>query len=137
MDSNTEQIILNFLRIYDIPNYQIQNGVINIQNAPLYIGHVWSHTQNMLSVIRFGTVQRYFSCLLNGLNYFEWFPQTVNGPVLLYGRIEMMFIVNLFQVIYRYNYSQLVFQDDSLRQEYEGYYRCRKRIETINDLINE
>jgi len=143
MDDTTLDIIDYFLTNRCIWNYAYpyevtSDGLINIQ-GDILITSV-PDGRHQMSHIRFGNVSGNLRCHVLGVDSrsWDWFPNQVGGCVsIIYDKINNSnYDVSIFNTLYRYNLRQVQI-NNGISSEYLTYYQNRKRIDTINKILDD
>ena len=122
--------IEKYLRKRGIKNYTINsNGLIDVDGNVTYRGGEY----RIPSGIQFGHVSGFFSCTWGNLTSLVGAPLSLGGHFRCYSN-DISPIDENFEVIYRYDYGNIAIGLE-ISDAYDAYYKARKRIETINEIL--
>ena len=125
--------------LYDIENYCHYNGIKNFTVQPNGVIDVAGSVvfkiidECLPDGIQFGHVSGSFNCTWCTFYSLRGFPLSLGGEFESWFAFVQPSQEN-FEVLYRYDYDNLSLRK-SFKVEYDKYYKARKRVEAINEIL--
>ena len=123
--------ILKYCKRFRIYYYAISpDGVVDV------FDHVAFHCEDTtLGGFQFGSVEGDFYISYVKLTSLVGCPITIGGS--FYAEfVAIKACVENYEILYRYDYDKITISP-VIMIEYTKYYKARKRVETINDILNQ
>lgn len=119
-----------YLDILKIDNYSIRpDGIIDVNGSVIY-----SQREDVIpDWIQFGHVSGSFSCSWADFENLKGCPLSLGEEFRCFS-LKLQPSVENFEVLYRYAYEKICIYND-MRETYGIYYKNRKRIETIQNIL--